>query len=226
MELENHLKDPGFISKQRNFFQDFTLRHFPQMKELKSHGLFDSAPDNDWRGIVRHSLIGAAVVETLCILLKTEEHHTNYLVKTYLLHDKEKREQLDTMQMPQIIEDENKKKGVLRATGNNFTDFESWGTDEYIFRFADSSASTKLTRWRERIADFKTQKKEENEKGKSWYQGTGTWDKLEEIMGIIENDLYQKIVSKNTSLTDEYPDKTNLSELIEDKLIQRILCTI
>lgn len=222
MRSERVESNPEFLKRQTLFVQDFAFNHMPQIRSLKKHGLFSKTEEHDWRGVIRHSLTGALVVETLCDLLHVEDAHKNYLVNTYILHDQDKREQFDSMSMSQIIRDENKKTGILRVTGNNFTDFDAWGIDEYILRFADSSVTTELIPWRERISSFKADKIEENEMGRQLYDGMGTWDKLEEIMVKIEKNLYEAAIDRSPTLKDKYPTSKYLQDLIQDIIITRI----
>src|SRR3989344_4512842 len=75
---------------------------------------------------------------------------------------------------------------------------------------------------RRRIEMFKQSKAAEGESGKSLY-GMTTWEKLEEIMTTIESNLFNQILEKNPDLAERYTSSSQLTELIEERIHEKIL---
>ena len=69
---------------------------------------------------------------------------------------------------------------------------------------------------------FKENKKEEGERGMPLY-GISTWDKLEEVMTTIEQDLFKQIIEKNPNLAKTYTQSFQLTELVENRIHENIM---
>ena len=76
--------------------------------------------------------------------------------------------------------------------------------------------------WRQRVESFRKNKEEEGERGKELY-GVSTWDKLEEVMITIEQDLFKQIIGKNPDLAKTYTQSFQLTELVENRIHENIM---
>lgn len=243
---DNIHKDPDFQRKKDEFFQNFMVRHLAQAREFKRYGLLNEEGAERWRNVAKHQLLSAVTTETMLELLGISGNHAKWLVNESLTHDVDKRRQQESQSKEEVIEEEllDKTKRPLVATTSNFTDSSNWGIDEYILRYVDSSVgddpkhatagrwyggrdSSALPRvmllpWRQRVQMFKDNKQEEGERGVPVY-GMTTWEKLEQIMTIIEADLYTRIIQNNPDLAERYTDPSQLTQLIEDRIHEKIL---
>lgn len=224
MEIIEALGLPDFKEKQTIYYQRMTLKYLPLMKTLKKNGLFSETPEHDFRGVIRHSLLVSDAAGTLGGLTALDTKDVEDLRTKGILHDSDKRIQLDSMTPDEVVANEFLKHtsdSPLRVTGNNFLDFESWGTKEYILRYSDSISALTYVPWRGKIEAFKKTKGSEDEMGKDIY-GMGTWDKLLEIMEKVEASLYEKVVENNASLKNKYPESRGLQRMVQDIIIARI----
>ncbi len=232
--------DPEFERKKTAYFQDFMWRHRPQAYMYKQGGLLNEAGSGGWRNVAKHQLLTAVFTETIAELVGLPEEESTRLTNLMLTHDVDKRREQEGLTKEQEIELEFRKSGRPQvATSSNFRDFSDWGIAEYILRYADSSAGDTsghwygprergslpdvvILPWRERVQLFKDTKQEEGERGIPVY-GMTTWEKLEQMMTKIEADLYSRIIQNNSNLAERYTDHTQLTELIEDRIHEKIL---
>jgi len=198
-----------------------------------------------WSNVARHQLLSAVMTETMSELLGMPEEEIKWLTNLSLTHDVGKPREQGELTKEQEIEYELKKsQRPLVATSSNFTGFGDWGNDEYILRYVDSSVADKpnqdttghwfgardpsklppviIQPWRQRIEMFKQNKVAEGEMGRSLY-GMTTWEKLEEIMITIESNLFNQILEKNPDLVERYTSSSQLTELVEDRIHEKIL---
>jgi hypothetical protein len=241
MSAEAIHRVPEFQRRKTAYFQSFMLRHLPEAYMFKENGLLVEEKSRKWRNVAKHQLLSAVMTETISELLEMPDKKTKLLTNLSLIHDVDKRRQQEKMSEDQIIADEaGKNRRPLVATSTNFTGFTGWGLSEFILRYVDSSIGENkvgywygprdpeslpevlILPWRERIKMFKQNKIAEGEKGMSLY-GMTTWDKLEEIMATIENSLYKSIIEKNPGLSRRYSDPSQLTELIEEKIHEKII---
>jgi len=222
-------QDPKFVRLKTDYFVAFARRHKPEWAQFVDRGLL--APrhtERSWRGVVRHQLLSAAMAETMGELLGLPPETIDSLTRHSLTHDIDKKDQNERMTREEIMAEEFEKGGYLvRATGTNFRGFDQWDTLEYILRYVDSSVGDKegtahILPWRERVADLRRRKADEDAIGQDAY-GMGTWGKLEQIMGVVERKLHADILARNPSLAARYPDSSFLTQLVEDQLHQKIL---
>jgi len=231
----------AFKEKRTKYFQQFTLRHLPEMREQRRYGLLLEEGSEGWRNVVRHEVLSAVMTETLSELLGRTQEETERITHFSLIHDVDKRRQQDSKSKNEIWLDElGKTEQPLVGTGSNFTDFENWSDETRLLRFVDSSIGEEsgahwygprdpknlppviIIPWRDRINGFKENKREEGEKGIELY-GMTTWDKLEEVMTTIEHDFYTRIIEAHPDLAEKYPQENQLAALIEDQIHEKIL---
>lgn len=236
---------PGFDVKKRKYFQDFMVRHLSEARIYKQQGLLNEEGPESWRNVARHQLLSGVITETIGELLGMPVDKIEEITHWSLIHDVDKRRQQGGLSKTEVYIDEHQKTGrPLVATGSNFTDFASWGIDEYILRYVDSSVGEDhnqktaghwfgprdpsdlpevlILPWRQRIAMFKTNKQEEGQTGIRLY-GMTTWDKLEQVMETIERSLFEKIIQNNPDLAGRYADHSQLTQLVEDRIHEKIL---
>ena len=245
MSVETDHQNLDFQKKKRAYFQNFMLWHLPQARMYKENGLLVEEGSRAWRNVAKHQLLSAVMTETMSELLGMSQEKIGQITNLSLTHDVDKRRQHEKLSKDQVIADESRKNArPLVATSSNFTGFNSWGFDEYILRYVDSSIGENsknsqagtwygardennlpevlILPWRQRLQMFKESKKEEGEKGTPLY-GMTTWDKLEEIMTTIENSLFKSIIEKNPGLSGRFNDSSQLTELIEERIHEKIM---
>lgn len=171
--------------------------------------------------------MSAVTTETIAELVGLPQDEIKRLTHQSLVHDKDKRNQIETKTRQQIMEEELEKTGSGQATSPNLRGSEEWTLGQYILRYVDSSIGDKegtahILPWRDRVAGFKTGKADENDLGKPIF-GVGTWEKLQEVMEKIEPILYQQIISLHPELAGTYPQPESLTQLIEDRIHEKIL---
>ncbi|HCS78972.1 TPA: hypothetical protein DIV55_04490 [Patescibacteria group bacterium] len=245
MGTETIHQDPQFQRKKTAYFQDFMLRHLSQARMYKENGLLVEEGSRGWRNVARHQLLSAVMTETLSELLGRSPEEIDWLINISLIHDVDKRRQQEKVSKEAVITHElNREEKPLVATGSNFTGFDTWELSEFILRYVDSSVGENpkqdtagvwfgardsrhlpdvvILPWRQRIEMFKQSKAEEGEKGRPFYDMT-TWEKLEEIMKTIESNLFSLILDKNPDLAESYTSSSQLTELVEDRIHEKIL---
>lgn len=238
---------PEFEAKKTAYFQNFMMRHLGEARLYKQQGLLNEEGSESWRNVARHQLLSGVITETVTELLGMPTDEVKKLTHLSLIHDVDKRRQQEELSKTGVYIDESQKNGrPLRATGSNFTDFDNWDIEEYILRYVDSSVGedphhktaghwygprdpsqlpkVMILPWRERLAMFKANKIEEGERGIPLY-GMTTWEKLEQMMTIIESGLYRKIIQNHPELSKKYPGPTSLTQLIEDRIHEKILAS-
>lgn len=242
MEIKDIHQNPEFQEKKRAYFRNFMMGHLAQARLHRDYGLLVEDGSKGWRNVVKHQLLSAVMTETISELIGRSSEETEKLTKISLTHDVDKRRQNEGLSKKGVIEDELKRsQWPLVATTSNFTGFPEWGIDEYILRYVDSSIGEKnpghwygardpnnlppivIVPWRDRVRGFKESKQEEGERGRILYDGMTTWDKLQQIMKIIETNLYEQIIVNNPDLVQRYPDPAQLTQLVEDRIHQKIL---
>lgn len=247
MNPETAHQDPEFEAKKRKYFQDFMVRHLAEARLYKQQGLLNEDGSRGWRNVARHQLLSAVMTETVAELIGIPEEQSKRLTNLSLIHDVDKRRQQEGHSKMEVIFDESKKsERPLVATGNRFEDFPNWGTEEYILRYVDSSIgedplhrtaghwhsardpenlpAVMILPWRERLAMFRSNKKEEDKTGIAIFR-MPTWDKLEQIMTAIENDLFRRIVESRPELAKRYTNPSQLTQLVEDRIHEKILAS-
>lgn len=233
-------QDPEFQRKKTAYFQNFIVRHRPQARKYKENGLLNEEGARGWRNVAKHQLLTAVITETVTELIGMSKEESERLTNLMLTHDVHKRREQEELTKEQEIEFElSRTQRPLIATGSNFTGFNTWGIEEFILRYADSSVGENSTHWygarspnnlppvvilpwRERLEMFKQNKVEEGERGRELY-GITTWEMLDKIMKTIEPDLFQKMIERNPELAERYTDHTQLTQLIEDRIHEKIL---
>lgn len=244
IESKLHL-DPNFAIEKTKFFQNFTLTHLPEMRKYYENGLLVLPGANQYKNIARHQLLSGVMADTICELMDLDNPLRSNITHYALIHDVQKRRVIERKNKLVMVSLEFKKNyKPLVATSSNFRDFEQWTDAEYILRYVDSSVGEDskhaqfgqwsekrdpgnlpkvlIVPWRERVESFRKYRKEQGELGKTIY-GISTWDKLEQIMLIIENNLFVRIINKNTRLAKFYSNSSSLTELIEEQIHKRIL---
>lgn len=237
-------QDSNFQTKKTAYFQSFMIRHLAQARLYRAHGLLGEG-SREWRNVARHQLLSAVMIETISELIVLPADKAERLVNLSLIHDVDKREQLERLSKEQVIKSEFDKKGrPLVAVSSNFTGFSEWGLAEFILRYVDSSVGENpnqkdtgdwyhkrdidqlpevmILPWRQRIQMFKENKVEEGERGVPLY-GMTTWERLEQMMEIIEDNLFNKITKRNPDLVIRYNSSAQLTELIEGRIHEKIL---
>ncbi len=237
--------DIDFQKKKTAYFENFMVRHLAEARLYKQQGLLNEEGSKSWRNVARHQLLSGVITETAAELIGLPSDETKELTHWSLIHDVDKRRQQEELSKTGVYIDESQKNGrPLVATGSNFSDFSNWGIDEYILRYVDTSVGedpkhqtaghwygprdpsqlpkVMILPWRERLAMFKANKVEEGERGREKY-GMTTWEKLEEVMETIEQSLFEKIIVKNPELSEKYDNHSQLTELLEDRIRQKIL---
>ncbi len=241
MSIESDHQDHEFQRKKTAYFQKFMLRHMDEARKYKKYGLLNEEGSEGWRNVARHQLLSAVMAETLSELLGRTSEETAKITIDSLLHDVEKRRQQEGKSKNEVWKDEfSKNKRPFVATSSNFTGAADWGDEEKILRWLDSSVGEKsagnffgvrepknlppviIVPWRDRVAGFKINKVEEGDLGREKY-GMSTWEKLEQIMTTIESGLFQRIIARNPELAERYNSPSQLTELVEDRIHERIL---
>lgn len=241
MSIEKVHENPVFGLKKSEYFQNFILRDLPAVRVWKANGLINEGGSDGWRNVARHQLLSGAVTETIMELIGATEDDTKKLVHLSLVHDGDKRRRQEGRPEIDIIREEiGKNDFPIAATGSNFAGFSNWELDARVMRYVDSSIGEEglantygardpknlpkviLVPWRQRLQGFKDNKVEEGELGREIY-GMTTWEKLEEIMGIIEKDLYDHIIERQPELAASHPQPSDLTNLIEARLHEKIL---
>jgi hypothetical protein len=197
-----------------------------------------------WSNVARHQLLSAVMTETISELLEMPKEKIQWLTNVSLTHDVDKRRQQENGSKETVINYElNRNEKPLVATSSNFTDFDNWDLPEIILRYVDSSVGEAANQtsagqwfgardskhlpdvvifpWRQRVEMFKQNKVEEGEKGLSLY-GMTTWEKLEKIMLSIEAHLFSAIIENNLDLAERYTDPSQLAELVEARIHEKI----
>ena len=245
MNSETDHVDPQFQQKKTAYFQDFFLRHLTEAREFKRHGLLNEKGAKEWRNVARHQLLSAVMTQTVAELIKLPHDKVFWLTNVSLTHDVNKRREQEGHLKAEVIEKElHKDERPLVATSSNFTGFSEWGIYEYILRYVDSSVGEDpndpnagqwlgprdpntlpdvlIVPWRQRVKMFRENKEEEGKRGKELYE-MSTWDKLEQIMTTIEQDLFGKIIKKNPDLAKTYTQSSRLTELVENRIHENIM---
>lgn len=242
--LEDMHEDPFFEKKKSEYFQNFIVRNITAASEWKKNGLINKEGSRGWRNVARHQLLSGVMTETIMELMGSSGEDTKRLTHLSLIHDADKRVQQENQEELAIIREAlGKNDFPLAATGSNFTDFDHWDVGSRILRYVDSSVAEEgfantfgardagslpkviLVPWRERVQGFKDSKVDEGELGRAKYGGITTWEKLEQIMNTIEQDLYDRIIQRHPNLAERYPDHSYLTQLIEDRIHQKILAS-
>ncbi len=233
---------PNFQEKKTRYFQEFMVQHLADSRKFKRHGLLNEEGSAGWKNVARHQLLSAVMTETISELLDRTPGETERLTSISLTHDVDKRRQQESKTKGKVWIDElGRNEKPLVATGSNFTGFSEWGVDEHILRYVDSSVGEEGTPshwfgsrdpnnlpkviilpWRTRVAAFKEYKVEEGEKGVPIY-GMSTWDKLDEIMEVIEARLFNQIIERHPELAGKYTEPSQLTNLIEDRIHEKIM---
>lgn len=216
MLKENIFRDGAHL------FGGLVRKHPDAVAELKGAGLFYKAERNDYRGVIRHQLLVAAVVKVTGELAGLPEEQLERVVRQALVHDKDKRRQIENKTREQIIAEERQRIGIASATSTNFNQFPSWGIEEYLLRYADSCCSLKFEPWRDRVNKLFNTKADENEAGRQFYNGMGMWEKLAEVTLACEEEIYRQVINANPHLKGRYPQPEDLFQLISDKLEQQL----
>lgn len=193
------------------------------MRRLKAGGLFFTDEKNDFRGVVRHQLLVGAMALEVGELCGLPQDELNEVVSQGLTHDEDKRRQVrDRSRTEELTHELQKGSGLARATSTHFGDFDKWGIKEYILRFCDSSVTTQILPWRERVAKLYETKADENELGKGIY-GMGMWDKLTQAMEVVEQELYTRIIERHAELEDRFPSQEDLHQIVIERIFEKII---
>lgn len=239
--------NPEFQAKKTAYFQNFIMRHLPQARVYKERGLLNEDGSEGWRNVAKHQLLSAVMTEAILELLEIPNDKSEWLTNLSLTHDVDKRRQQENLSKEEAIGYEAiKNEYPLVATSSNFRGFKDWDVYEYILRYVDSSVGEDpgqnsaghwygtrdpsnlpeivILPWRQRLQMFKQNKVEEGENGVFLY-GMTTWDKLEQIMTTIEDDLFQRIVESRPELAKRYTNPSQLTQLVEDRIHEKILAS-
>lgn len=211
------------------FFLKFSLSHRSQLNQLRQGGLILAEGSRTWRNLLEHHILGGAMSQTFCKLLMLSAEQTNEIVNEYLVHDRDKRQQRESKTFQQIYREEGaKSQRFTRATGTDFSDFDTWDISEYVLRYVDSSMGQNsdgyavIVPWKERVGRFLITKGAENDAGRIKYEGRGTYEELARIMEVIESTLFDRVIKINPNLLGSYPSPQDLTALIKDSLVSKI----
>lgn len=145
---------------------------------------------------------------------------------------------------------EARKTGIARVTGSDLRDFRTWTLGEMALRYTDSvlipvpgGPHTDIVPWRERIDELRQRHPKANiEEGKIYTaevleemglslrpaEGEKTvpfYDVLEEVMEIIEPELYKRAMETRPHLKQTYPSSDMYFNLMQDRINQKIVDT-
>lgn len=217
-----------------------------------------------WRNVSEHNLIAGVMADILAELLVIPEDERARIVSIALTHDWDKRLQkllsrrggaihkdgkimLD-YDIKTILGLEDQKAGVLRVTGNDWTDYDTWGVLEKIMRYVDSSVGEMafpsnwvttrgdenktvkretILDWRERIVELKARnsKVDQNPELMALYNGEPVYNQLAVITEAIESEFYGKIIENHPEYKESFPQAADLNALLLSRLMERIVNT-
>ncbi len=128
------------------------------------------------------------------------------------------------------LDHELRQQGIMKATGMDWRDFESYTPEQLAMRYIDSTTGPvrsphgvygydAMQHWTERVASLHDRKPEISMKiGHDYYQGTPAFGFLWQIMPYIESRLYHQAREAHPELfTDgKYEDTTKYFNLLQD----------
>lgn len=249
-----------FLDKKAYYFSRFSLQHKKSLHKLhegrilglqKTDGVWhhESKP---WRNVSEHSLIAGVMAYQFGVLLQISQPQLDDIINHALTHDWSKRLEKEAAQTGKVTEDHEQKRitidspekelqdemkekegsGAIRVTGIDWRDFNSWGIEEKILRYIDSSIGetpnkqATIVPWSERIDVLaQTHPIINKEVGETLY-GMPLYDKLKEITGIIERDLHGQILSLHPEFVTSYPAPGDLLQLISNQIKKEIENTL
>lgn len=233
-----------YRGKSARFFSRFLIANRAALAKF-NEGQLLGRENREWRGVVEHNLLAGVAADTIALLVGLPEVERQELVGVALIHDWDKRldmkaageeressvlnSESSKYNVEAIIKLEQSKQGLGRVTGSDWRDFSSWGVKEMILRYTDSSLIQTSDKradfgdWRDRIEGLKKRHPEVNIKEGVMLYGIPLYDKLAEITELVEQNLYEQVVFYNPLLKPKYPKVSDLSILVRDRIIQRVL---
>ncbi len=244
-----------FRDKRRDYVAGFTLRHRQEMRKLVEGGVLNNvalridAKGLGWRNVGEHNIVGGIVAKKIGELVGLPEDEQSELVSVAATHDWDKRRQKERNRVAErrasdgttIIEadvkketaDEEGKTGLVRVTGSDLRDFQTWGLKEKALRYVDSGLDqtsdghADFVNWPQRMENLgKRNPKANKEEGKI-YSKDGEEvlfydDVLGPLTGQIQTELHNIILDRNPRFREEYPEPEMLTQLIRDQIVQDI----
>jgi hypothetical protein len=242
-----------FERKKTKFFSDFATMHMTEMRILLEEGhllrkfkwLKDVMTETDpkakgWKNVAEHNLLAGVMADKIGKLVGLEDDERTELVSVAATHDWDKRREKESRKTgekdgfikydvkKEIEAETNKGEGLVRVTGSDWSDFDTWGMPEKILRYVDSSLGqtpdnhADIVPWEARLEELGRRHKEVNETQGNQMYGMLLYDKLAEITRRIEIDIYNAIIGKHPELQKEYTQPVDLSQLIRDQIEQDI----
>lgn len=241
MTEEPPLNDPSkFRENKARYFGKFAIRHRREMHKLIEGHLLGK-DSKGWRNVAEHNLLAGVVANKIGRLVCLSEADLNELTSVAATHDWDKRLEKEKVKIRQeedqsgsiIVETdidkelllEDDKKGLVRVTGNDWRDFSTWGLEEKILRYVDSSiipttnGHVDFVNWRLRIDDLRSRHSVADTKAGMALYGIPLYDKLAEITSQIERGLYARVIEINPNFQEKYPNESSLSDLIKENII-------
>jgi hypothetical protein len=221
----------------------FALRHRHELKSLTA-GKVLGKDSKGWRNIAEHCFVAGIMAETLANILNFSATDRKEVTSAALTHDAQNRLEKEATKSSEVIlpngrivikqEDKNEailertKQGLARVTGNDWRDFDLWGIKEKVLRYVDSSigenaeGKAAIVDWRWRIEDLKKRKPQLHTQEGILLYGIPLYDKLAQLMEVIEKELYNQIIANNPRLAEKYTTPASLIELVKNSFFENI----
>lgn len=244
LDIASASEDAFAINKKRHF-GNFAIRHREEMKKLVEGRLLGKGSEG-WRNVAEHNLLAGVTADRIAVLAGLPSDEQTELVSVATTHDwdkrldkEEAREQGTDAETKEgitniksdvgvLMRQEDRKKGLIRVTGLDWMDFETWGLKEKILRYVDSSLSSDkegradFVDWRQRLSDLRDRNPELDAKAGAEMYGMPLFEKLAQITKQIETELYDVIIREHPELQEKYPLKEMLTSLIIDRVREDI----
>lgn len=225
---------------QKRYVGRVAIQYSEAMQLLRNGRVMGSESDG-WRNVAAHCLYAGIISYTLGQLLGLSQEQIDHVTETAFGHDWDKRVEKETARKgeskdkggnvlieydPEIVlaHEASKNNGLIRVTGDDVRDFETWGIEEKILRYADSSigntqeGKVAILPWRERMDGLRRAHPEIDIKRGMELYGIPLYDKLSEVTAEIEKEFYERLVLPGPILVGRYPSPEYLTAYIVDTI--------